>query len=91
MGRRGRKRQLEVEAESKVYPWMLAISPADRDTCAQNLVDAARASFSTAQPHLAIAVLTSWKETATAIAAGLGRAELQWLENGEAAETVERP
>ncbi|GAA1840872.1 prevent-host-death protein [Pseudonocardia ailaonensis] len=79
-----------AERMAKVYPWMLALSPADRDTCALNLVDAARASFATDQPHLAIAELTSWKETATAIAAGLGRAEIQWLDD-EAAETVERP
>lgn len=47
---------------------MLALSPADRESCAQDLVDAARSSFSTDQPHLAIAELTSWKETATAVA-----------------------
>ncbi|MBN9747215.1 prevent-host-death protein [Amycolatopsis sp. A1MSW2902] len=73
---------------AKVFPWMLALSPADRASCAQDLVDAARASFSTDQPHLAIAELTSWKETATAVAAGLGRADLEWLDEDE---TVERP
>lgn len=73
---------------TKAFPWMLALSPADRETCAQDLVDAARASFSTNQPHLAISELTSWKETATAIAAGLGSAEAEWFDNDE---TVERP
>ncbi|MBB1152644.1 MULTISPECIES: prevent-host-death protein [Amycolatopsis] len=73
---------------AKVFPWMLALSPADRASCAQDLVDAARASFSTDQPHLAIAELTSWKETATAVAAGLGRTDLEWLDEDE---TVERP
>lgn len=53
------------------FPWMLALSARDREACARDLVDAARASFSTGQPHLAIAELTSWRETATAIAAGL--------------------
>ncbi|KAF0847536.1 hypothetical protein FNL39_103434 [Nocardia caishijiensis] len=77
-----------AERMSKAFPWMLALSPADRDTCAQNLVDAARASFSTDQPHLAIAELTSWKETATAIAAGLGRTDLEWLDGDD---VVERP
>ncbi|ASR36953.1 prevent-host-death protein [Prauserella marina] len=77
-----------AERMAKAFPWMLALSPADRESCAQDLVDAARASFSTDQPHLAIAELTSWKETATAIAAGLGRAELEWLDDNE---TVERP
>ncbi|GEM32558.1 prevent-host-death protein [Nocardia neocaledoniensis NBRC 108232] len=77
-----------AERMSKAFPWMLALSPADREACAQDLVDAARASFATDQPHLAIAELTSWKETATAIAAGLGSVDLDWL---DAPETVERP
>ncbi|MGB8405914.1 MAG: prevent-host-death protein [Mycobacterium sp.] len=61
------------------FPWMLALSPEDRAICAQNLVDAARASFSTDQPHLVLAELTSWKETAAAIAAGLSQGDLDWL------------
>lgn len=58
---------------SRVFPWMLALPPEDRATCAQDLVDAARASFSTGQPYMALTELTSWRETATAIAAGLVR------------------
>ena len=74
---------------ARAFPWMLALSPADQATCAQDLMDAARASFATDQPHLAIAELLSWQETATAIAAGLGgTADLEWL---DADETVERP
>lgn len=73
---------------AKVFPWILALSPSDRESCAQDLIDAARASFSTDQPHLAIAELTSWKETATAVAAGLGNADVEWLDEDE---TVERP
>ena len=77
-----------VERMSKAFPWMLALSPADRESCAKDLLDTARASFSTDQPHLAIVELTSWKETATAMAAGLGSADLEWLDEDEA---VERP
>lgn len=77
-----------AERMSMAFPWMLALSEADRETCARELIDAARASFSTDQPHLAFAELTSWKETATALAAGLGSADLDWL---DATETVERP
>jgi hypothetical protein len=76
---------------SKAFPWMLALSAEDRAVCAQNLVDAARASFSTDQPHLALAELTSWQETATAIAAGLGRADLEWLDADDDGAVVERP
>lgn len=54
------------------FPWMYALRAEDRDECARDLIDAARASFATHQPCLAITTLTSWRETATAIAAGLG-------------------
>lgn len=76
---------------SMAFPWMLALSPLDRATCAQDLVDAARASFSTDQPHRVLSELTSWRETATAIAAGLGRADLEWLDDGDEDTVVERP
>lgn len=59
-------------------------------TCAQDLVDAARASFSTDQPQLVLAELTSWKETATALAAGLDRGEPEWLDDGDDDAVVER-
>lgn len=79
-----------AERMSQAFPWMLALSPEGRATCARDLVDAARASFSTDQPHLVLAELTSWKETATAIAAGLGRNEPEWLLDDETT-VVERP
>ncbi|MEX3756478.1 prevent-host-death protein [Mycobacteroides abscessus] len=75
---------------SRAFPWMLALSAQDRATCAQNLVDAARASFSTDQPHRVLSELTSWRETATAIAAGLGQADLDWLDDDDDT-VVERP
>ncbi|ACU34700.1 type II toxin-antitoxin system Phd/YefM family antitoxin [Actinosynnema pretiosum subsp. pretiosum] len=81
------------ERMSTVFPWMLALSPDGRKNCARAVVDAARASFSTDQPHLAIAELTSWRETATALAAGLGVDPVEWLDQDEsvAAGPVERP
>jgi len=72
------------------YPWMYALSPQDREQCARDLIDAARASFATQQPHLAIVRLTSWRETATAIAAGLGTQPVEWLDDADSA-VVERP
>ena len=77
-----------AERMSEVFPWMFALSPQGRDDCAQAVLQAARASFSTKQPHLAVAELTSWKETATALAAGLRNDPVEWLEDGE---PVERP
>lgn len=70
------------------FTWMFALSEADREQCATDLVGAARASFATDQAHLAIAELTSWHETAAAIAAGLGHESVEWLDENE---TVERP
>jgi hypothetical protein len=71
------------------FPWMLALSPADQDACAKAVLVDARASFATDRPHLAIAELTAWRETATAIAAGLGKEPVEWLE--DLSETVKRP
>jgi PHD/YefM family antitoxin component YafN of YafNO toxin-antitoxin module len=70
------------------FPWMLALNAEDRDRCAVDIVSAARASFSTHQAHLAIAEITSWRETASALAAGLGHRSLDWLDDEE---IVERP
>ena len=72
------------------FPWMYALNAQDRDDCAQELIDAARASFATQQPYLAITTLTSWRETASAVAAGLGSQPVEWIEE-EGTTTVERP
>lgn len=73
---------------SNHFPWMLALSPTDQDECARDVLNAARASFSVGQSHLALSTLTSWRETAEAIAAGLGEALVEWLDDDE---FVERP
>jgi prevent-host-death family protein len=78
------------ERMSDRFPWMLALNVDDRERCATEILAAARASFATKQPHLAIAELTAWKETATAVAAGLGIASVDWLDEDDA-EGVERP
>jgi hypothetical protein len=77
-----------AERMTKPFPWMLALSLADRATCAHELLDAARASFATDQPHLAISAMTSWEETAVAIAAGLRSVDVEWLTDDH---VVERP
>lgn len=70
------------------FPWMLALKEESRKQCADDLVRAARAAFATGQPQLAIAELTSWRETAIAIAAGWNHENLTWLDKPE---LVERP
>ena len=69
------------------YPW----TPQDQEQCARDLIDAARASFSTLQPHLAITKLTSWRETAAAIAAGLSPQPVEWLDDEDDETVVDRP
>lgn len=70
------------------FPWMLALSGADREACAADLLNAARASFATGQAHLAVAELIAWQETANSIAAGLQSVAVDWLDQGV---KVERP
>lgn len=65
------------------FPWMFALSEADRKQCAKDLVDAARASFATEQPHLAVVELNSWRETAEALAAGLRDDPVEWLDRDD--------
>ncbi|MCG5431181.1 prevent-host-death protein [Mycobacterium sp. MYCO198283] len=78
-----------VERMAKAFPWMCALSPEDRASCAQDLVDAARASFSTDQRIRRSRSSPRGGEAATAIAAGLGQADLEWLDADDA--VVERP
>lgn len=61
---------------------MEALSIEARTACARDLVSAACASLSTGEPHLADAELTSWRETATAIAEGLVPGRPDWLDDG---------
>lgn len=70
------------------FPWILALNPADQRTCSMEVLNAARASFSTGQAYLALVTLTSWQETATAIAAGLGDEPVEWSDDSQ---SVERP
>lgn len=77
-----------VERMSDRFPWMLALSPEGREECARAILAAARASFATNEAHLAIAEVTAWRETATALAAGLGHTPVEWLDDDE---PVERP
>lgn len=65
------------------FPWMLALSPTDQEACAKEVLDAARASFATGQAHLALSTLSSWRETAEAIAAGLGETPVEWIDDDE--------
>ena len=62
-----------------VFPWMLALNAEDRELCARELIDTARATFATNQPKTLLVGVTSWFEPATALAAGLDQVEAEWL------------
>lgn len=70
------------------FPWMLALGEDDRRACAKDLLEAARASFATGQSYRAIAEMTAWRETAVALASGLGASSVEWFDEPVA---VERP
>lgn len=60
------------------FPWMFALSENDRRVCAKEIIDAARVAFTTkSQAHQALRVITAWRESAAAIAAGLVDCELE--------------
>lgn len=77
-----------IEFMTDHFPWMLALTPEDQDECARDVLNSARASFAAGQSHLALSTLTSWRETAEAIAAGLGEVPVEWIDDDV---PVERP
>lgn len=79
---------MDVEKMSEALPWMLELPAADRETCAKELTDAAAAALAHGDPELANAELISWRETAAALADGLGSSPIEWLDE---AMPVERP
>ncbi|MHC6176179.1 hypothetical protein [Glutamicibacter endophyticus] len=59
-----------------------------REACAKDIADAAAAASAHGDPGLANAELISWRETAAALADGLGSSPVEWLKE---AAPVERP
>lgn len=76
------------ERMAEHFPWMYAFDAVGRAECADALVKAARASFATNQPQLAVIELSAWKDSATIIAAGWADEPVEWLEEPI---VVERP
>lgn len=70
------------------FPWMLALSEDDRVSCAREIIDDARASFSLGQPNLIVGTLNAWRDTAEAVAAGYSAGEYVV---DEEALSLERP
>lgn len=77
-----------AERMSVQFPWMLALTEEDRELCAKELVDAARASFATGHVQLALIEISAWRETASAISEGLFEIPVDWL---DAPIIAERP
>jgi hypothetical protein len=77
-----------AERMASMFPWMYALNRQEQEACSKELVDSARASFSTQQPFLVLAALSAWEATATAIAGGFQNEEIDWLDEPV---VVERP
>jgi PHD/YefM family antitoxin component YafN of YafNO toxin-antitoxin module len=70
-----------VERMSQRFSWMLALSEHDRQACTAELLETARASFSTGGAALVMNALASWKATAEAITLGLRPDPADWLDS----------
>jgi PHD/YefM family antitoxin component YafN of YafNO toxin-antitoxin module len=88
MGLVGETRQERVEEMTRLYPWMLALSPHDQERCAADLMTATRAALATGQPQILMAEVLSWQETAAAISENLTLEPSSW---SDALEPVTRP
>ena len=73
---------------SNHLPWILALSEHDQAECVEELLKAARFTLATGQALKALQILTSWRETAFALAAGLTAEEYEPLKTPI---KVERP
>lgn len=69
-----------VERMMVQFPWIYALNETERQQCVQELIHAARASFSTGQPHLVAMEFISWRETAANYAAGIAPQATEWLD-----------
>lgn len=68
-----------AEHIATIFPWILALNPEYRELCSRELIASASAVFATNQPKPLLVEVTSWFESATALAAGLERVEPEWL------------
>ncbi|MEY3408068.1 MAG: hypothetical protein RL038_1129 [Actinomycetota bacterium] len=71
------------ERLSVIFPWILALSEADREDCANEILTAARAAFATSKPNLVLLEIAAWRDSAIAIADGLGNIVDLELQNPE--------
>lgn len=77
-----------VERMCDRFPWMFSLAEQDREICTKEIIEAARASFSTNSPNLAVIEINAWHDTAVALASGNAHENLEVLDN---AERVARP
>ena len=83
--------QREADARTELLNIAATLITVSLEAGARDNSDAARATFPTLQPRLAITKLTSWRETAAAIAAGLSPQPVEWLDDEDDETVVDRP
>lgn len=70
-----------VERMCDRFPWMFTLTKAEQLRCTKEILEAARASFATDQPSIAIVEITAWHETAAAKKAGMDNQDFELLDN----------
>lgn len=69
-----------VDRLSIPFPWIKLLSARDQQQCAMEIVATARGAFDVNQPGRILTEIAAWRNTAEAVAAGLGNERLDWLE-----------
>ena len=72
-----------VERMIDRFPWIGVFTPEGQEECVNALIDAARTAFATNSPRVAMMTLIPWRETAFAIAEGLGDEPVDGLDESE--------
>ncbi len=72
-----------VERMIDRFPWIGVFKPEGQEECVHALINAARTAFATNSPRVAMMTLIPWRETASAIAEGLGDEPVDWLDEPE--------
>ena len=79
---------LTLTSEGKQTP---CTAVQDQERCTRDLIDTARAPFSTHQPHLEVTKLTNWQETTATIAADLSLQPVECLNDDDDEMVIDRP
>ena len=70
-----------VERMVMAFPWMLVLCDEDKASCTHDIVRSVQAALATGNQKPALIKIIAWKETAYAVANGLGDKPVEWIED----------